>query len=47
MLRCVDASGSHIIILVCIFFAASSTAAGNDFSTELSYEKGRIRESNH
>ena len=46
MLRCVDASGSLIIILVCIFFAASSTAAGNDFSTELSYEKGGIRESN-
>ena len=46
MLRCVDASGSPIIVLVYIFFAASSTAAGNDFSAELSYEKGGIRESN-
>jgi hypothetical protein len=44
---CVDASGSPIIILVYIFAASSSSsAAANDFSAELSYEKGGVRESN-
>jgi hypothetical protein len=44
---CVDASGSPIIIFVCIFAASSSSsssAAANDFSAKLSYEKGGVRE---
>jgi hypothetical protein len=50
MLMCVDASGSPIIIFVCIFAASSSSsssssaAAANDFSAKLSYEKGGVRE---
>ena len=53
MLMCVDASGSPIIIFVCIFAASSSSsssaaaaaaAAANDFSTKLSYEKGGVKE---
>jgi hypothetical protein len=49
MLMCADASGSPIIIFVCIFAASSSSsssssAAANDFSAKLSYEKGGVRE---
>ena len=49
MLMCVDASGSPIIIFVCIFaassFSSSSSSSANGFSAKLSYEKGGVRAS--
>jgi hypothetical protein len=48
MLMCVDASGSPIIIFVCIFAASSSSSSSssaNGFSAKLSYEKGGVRAS--